>query len=242
MRIAIIGYGKMGKTIEQLALKKGHEIVLKVDVSNASTWTNMELKQADVAIEFTRPESAIENIKRCFESEVPVVSGTTGWVERMDEVRDKCNDLNGGFFYASNFSIGVNIFFEVNKILAKMMNPYENYDISMEEIHHTQKLDAPSGTAITLAEGIIEEIKRKTQWVKEDAEKKDDLSIFSKRIEKVPGTHQINYDSPIDSIEIKHTAHSRLGFAQGALLAAEWMVGKQGIYGMKNLLNLAVDD
>ena len=237
MRIAILGYGKMGKTIEQLALQKGHEIILKVDVANASTWTNQQLQNADVAIEFTRPESAVENIIRCFECGVPVVSGTTGWIELMDEVKNKCNDLNGGFFYASNFSIGVNIFFEVNKILAKMMSPYENYDISMEEIHHTQKLDAPSGTAITLAEGIMEEIKRKTRWVKEEASSKDELSIFSKRIDKVPGTHQINYDSPIDSIEIKHTAHSRLGFAQGALLAAEWMVGKQGIYGMKNLLD-----
>jgi len=237
MKIAIIGYGKMGKTIEKLAVEKGHEIILKVDITNASTWKNEQLQDADVAIEFTRPESAIENIQRCFETGVPLISGTTGWVEKMDEVKEKCIAQKGGFFYASNFSIGVNIFFELNKILAKMMNAYDHYDISMEEIHHTQKLDAPSGTAITLAEGILENVNRKSNWVKEEANSKEELSIFSKRIEKVPGTHQINYDSPIDSIEIKHTAHSRLGFAKGALLAAEWMVGKKGIYGMTDLLN-----
>lgn len=236
MKIAILGYGKMGKTIEQLALENGHEIILKVDDSNAVSWTNQQLQNADVAIEFTNPESAIKNIKRCLESSVPVVCGTTGWLEKIDEVKEKCHAENGGFFYASNFSIGVNIFFELNKILAKMMNDYPQYKITMEEIHHTQKLDAPSGTAITLAEGIIENVDRKSQWVKESNSSMEELPIFSKRIEKVPGTHQIKYDSPIDTIEIKHTAHSRLGFAKGALLAAEWMVGKKGIYGMKDLL------
>ncbi len=236
MKIAILGYGKMGKTIEQLALENGHEIILKVDDSNAVSWTNQQLQNADVAIEFTNPESAIKNIKRCLESSVPVVCGTTGWLEKIDEVKEKCHAENGGFFYASNFSIGVNIFFKLNKILAKMMNDYPQYKITMEEIHHTQKLDAPSGTAITLAEGIIENVDRKSQWVKESNSSMEELPIFSKRIEKVPGTHQIKYDSPIDTIEIKHTAHSRLGFAKGALLAAEWMVGKKGIYGMKDLL------
>lgn len=237
MKIAIIGYGKMGQTIETIALKKGHKIILKVDKENASTWTNEELQHADVAIEFTRPESAINNIIRCFEAGVPVVSGTTGWVEKMNEVNNKCNLLNGGFFYASNFSIGVNIFFELNRMLAKMMETQNSYDISIEEIHHTQKLDAPSGTAITLAEGILNEIQRKDKWVKENSESKQELSIFSKRIDKVPGTHSISYTSEIDTIEIKHTAHSRMGFAKGALMAAEWMVGKKGVYGMKDLLN-----
>lgn len=236
MKIALIGYGKMGKTIEQLALEKGYEIVLKVDFENAETWTNDELEQADVAIEFTRPESAIKNIARCFECGVPVVSGTTGWVEKMEEVKDACKKMDGGFFYASNFSVGVNLFFQLNKILAQMMKAYDSYDISLEEIHHIQKLDAPSGTAITLAEGLLQQISRKSKWVKESANQENELPIFSKRIENVPGTHSINYDSEIDSIEIKHTAHSRLGFAKGALMAAEWMKNRKGIYGMEDML------
>jgi 4-hydroxy-tetrahydrodipicolinate reductase len=236
MKIAIIGYGKMGKTIEQLAIEKGYEIILKVGLKNSNTWTNEQLKKADVAIEFTRPESAIENITRCFECDVPVISGTTGWVERMEEVKNSCKKLDGGFFYASNFSVGVNLFFKLNKILAKMMEVYDTYDISLKEIHHTQKLDAPSGTAITLAEGLLEQISRKSKWVKETAQQENELPIFSKRIENVPGTHAINYDSDIDSIEIKHTAHSRLGFAKGALMAAEWMNNRKGIYGMEDLL------
>ena len=236
MKIALIGYGKMGKTIEQLAIEKGYKIVLKVDINNAETWTNEELKEADVAIEFTRPESAIKNITRCFECGVPVISGTTGWVEKMEEVENTCKKMNGGFFYASNFSVGVNLFFKLNKILAKMMEVYDSYDISLEEIHHIQKLDAPSGTAITLAEGLLEKISRKSKWVKEAANQENELPIFSKRIENVPGTHSINYDSEIDSIEIKHTAHSRLGFAKGALMAAEWMNNRKGVYGMEDLL------
>lgn len=238
MKIALIGYGKMGKTIEQLAIKKGYEIVLKVNAQNSTTWTNEQLKKADVAIEFTRPESAIENISRCFECGIPVISGTTGWIEKMEEVKNACTKFNGGFFYASNFSIGVNLFFKLNKTLATMMEAYHSYDISLEEIHHTQKLDAPSGTAITLAEGILEKISRKNKWVKEDANHENELSIFSKRIENVPGTHSINYSSEIDSIEIKHTAHSRLGFAKGALLAAEWMKNRKGIFGMEDLLGI----
>ncbi|MFK7772546.1 MAG: 4-hydroxy-tetrahydrodipicolinate reductase [Saprospiraceae bacterium] len=236
MKIALIGYGKMGKTIEKLALKKNYQIVLKVDKNNSNNYTNEQLKKADVAIEFTRPESAIENITRCFECGVPVISGTTGWVEKMEEVKIVCKKLDGGFFYASNFSVGVNLFFKLNKILAQMMETYDSYDISLEEIHHTQKLDAPSGTAITLAEGLLDKISRKSKWVKEKANHENELPIFSKRIENVPGTHSINYDSPIDSIEIKHTAHSRLGFAKGALLAAEWMKDRNGFYGMEDLL------
>ncbi|MDB4443166.1 4-hydroxy-tetrahydrodipicolinate reductase [bacterium] len=240
MKIAIIGYGKMGKTIEQLAIEKGHEIVLKVDIKNAFTWTNEQLKKADIAIEFTRPESAIGNIIRCFECGVPVISGTTGWVEKMDKIKDTCKILDGGFFYASNFSIGVNLFFKLNKILAKMMETYSDYDVSLEEIHHTQKLDAPSGTAITLAEGLLEKISRKSKWINEAIRKESDLPIFSKRIENIPGTHSIHYDSEIDSIEIKHTAHSRLGFAKGALMAAEWMNNRKGVYSMDDLLSQTI--
>ena len=239
MKIALIGYGKMGKTIEQLALNKGYEIVLKVDKKNANTWTNEQLEQADIAIEFTQPESAIKNISRCFECGVPVISGTTGWVEKMEEVKDACKKMNGGFFYASNFSVGVNLFFQLNKVLAEMMETYDSYNISLEEIHHTQKLDAPSGTAITLAEGLLKKISRKSKWVKESGDQENELPIFSKRIENVPGTHSINYYSEIDSIEIKHTAHSRLGFAKGALMAAEWMKNRIGIYGMEDLLKLS---
>lgn len=236
MKIAILGYGKMGKTIEQLALDKGYEIILKVDANNAYTWSNEELKDADVAIEFSNPESAVINILRCFENGVPVVSGTTGWLEHMENVKVKCLAHQGGFFYASNFSLGVNIFFQLNKILANMMDSRTEYQISIEETHHTQKLDAPSGTAITIADGILEKIKRKNSWVKEKAEHKNEIPIVSKRIEKVPGTHIVTYDSTIDSIEIKHTAHSRMGFAKGALMAAEWMVGKKGIFGMEDLM------
>lgn len=239
MKIALIGLGKMGKTIEQLALEKGYEIVLKVDIQNAQIWSNEQLKQADVAIEFTQPESAIQNITRCFECGVPVISGTTGWLKKMEEVKNTCKKMDGGFFYASNFSVGVNLFFQLNKILAKMMEAYDSYDISLEEIHHIQKLDAPSGTAITLAEGLLEKISRKSKWVKEPVNQENELPIFSKRIENVPGTHSINYDSEIDSIEIKHTAHSRLGFAKGALMAAEWMKNRKGIYGMEDLLRLS---
>lgn len=236
MKIAIIGFGKMGKTIEQLALEKGYEIVLKVDSNNADSWTNEQLQQADVAIEFTQPENAVINIIRSFESQVPIVSGTTGWLEHLPQVQQKCKSLQGGFFYASNFSVGVNIFFEMNKILAKMMNQNQNYNVAIEEIHHTQKLDAPSGTAITLAEDILTQLKSKSKWVKEESQEENELPIYSKRIDKVPGTHIIQYDSPIDTIEIKHTAHSRVGFAKGALMAAEWMVNKKGIYGMKDML------
>ncbi len=236
MKIAIIGFGKMGKTIEQLALEKGYKIVLKVDSNNADSWTNEQLQQADVAIEFTRPENAVINIIRSFESQVPIISGTTGWLEHLPQVQQKCKALQGGFFYASNFSVGVNIFFEMNKILAKMMNQNQNYNVAIEEIHHTQKLDAPSGTAITIAEDILEQLKRKSKWVKEESQEENELPIYSKRIDKVPGTHIIQYESLIDTIEIKHTAHSRVGFAKGALMAAEWMVNKKGIYGMKDML------
>ncbi|MEL6924478.1 MAG: 4-hydroxy-tetrahydrodipicolinate reductase [Bacteroidota bacterium] len=236
MKIAILGYGKMGKTIEQLALDKGHEIVLRIDDKNVDQLTADNLRQADVAIEFTRPEAAVGNIGCCFDAGVPVVSGTTGWLDQMAVVKERCESKNGGLFYASNYSVGVNIFFAINRQLAKMMNEQPQYTVDMEEIHHTQKLDAPSGTAITLAEGIMDEIKGKTSWVNEATTEAQAIPIISKRIDKVPGTHSIRYRSAVDDIEICHTAHSRLGFASGALLAAEWMVGRSGVYGMKDLL------
>ena len=240
MKIALIGFGRMGKAIEALA--PHHEIVLKVDKENADNWTIPQLAKADVAIEFSQPESAFDNLVKCFEAGVPVVCGTTGWLKQREDLEKVCLEKNGGFFYASNFSIGVNIFFQLNKILAKMMDNHSQYNILLEEIHHIQKLDAPSGTAITLAEGILENTKRKEGWVKEQAIFDHEIPIRSKRIDQVPGTHSIHYSSPFDDIEIKHTAHSREGFARGAIKAAEWMVGKQGIYGMDDLLQLTMND
>ncbi len=236
MKIALIGYGKMGKTIDQLAQEAGHEVVLRIDVGNHQDLNAESLVEADVAIEFSRPESAFHNIVSCLENGVPVVSGTTGWLDRLEEAKQLVEKYQGGLFYASNYSIGVNIFFAVNKYLAKLMKRYEQYDISMEEIHHTQKLDAPSGTAITLAEGILGELQHKKTWVNEPSQAVEELPIISKRIDKVPGTHTISYECPIDNITITHTAHSREGFARGALAAAEWMVGKQGFYGMEDML------
>jgi 4-hydroxy-tetrahydrodipicolinate reductase len=236
MKIAIIGYGKMGKTIEKLVLSKGHEIGLVIDFDNQMDLSTQNLQKVDVAIEFSSPESAYDNILKCLQSGTPVISGTTGWLDKMEAVKKYCKELNGAFFYASNYSIGVNIFFEINRQLAKMMNDFPEYNISMEEIHHTQKLDAPSGTAITLANGILSNIVRKTSWINQPTTEKHHLPIISKRIDEVPGTHSIFYESPIDSIEIKHTAHSRAGFAGGAILAAEWIVGRKGCFGMKDLL------
>jgi 4-hydroxy-tetrahydrodipicolinate reductase len=235
MKIALIGYGKMGKTLEQTALKRGHEVILRLDVNNPEDFAR--LHEADVAIEFTRPESAIKNLAQCFNQGVPVVCGTTGWLDSYDAIVAQCSKNNGTFFYASNYSIGVNIFFEINRRLASMMNGYDMYDVKMEEIHHTQKLDAPSGTAITLAQGIIENIERKTNWVC-DTEGVDEksINITAKRIDPAPGTHIVTYDSPIDSIEITHTAHSREGFARGAIVAAEWLLGKKGVFSMKDML------
>lgn len=236
MKIALIGYGKMGKTIEQLAQAKGHKVVLKIDVDNRDQLTAGRLAGADVAIEFTRPESAFGNIVAALEAGIPVVSGTTGWLDRLEEIKTICAREKGAFFYASNFSIGVNIFFAVNRYLARMMEQQPQYEIEVEEIHHTQKLDAPSGTAITLAQGILDEISRKKFWVNDKDDNPEALPIISKRIDPAPGTHEIHYHSEIDSITIRHTAHSREGFAAGALMAAEWIVGKQGVFGMGDLL------
>jgi 4-hydroxy-tetrahydrodipicolinate reductase len=234
MKIALIGYGKMGKTIENIALLRGHEIVLRLDVHNPEDFKR--LAEADVAIEFTRPESAFDNIKHCIEAQTPVICGTTGWLQHYETATELCKKNDSAFFYASNYSIGVNIFFEINKRLATMMNGYPMYDVRMEEIHHTQKLDAPSGTAITLANGILENIERKTKWVNGTEGGDNDIAITAKRIDPAPGTHIVTYDSAIDTIEITHTAHSREGFATGAVLAAEWIFGKKGVFSMKDML------
>ncbi len=240
MKIALLGYGKMGKTIENIALDQGHTIELIIDENNQQERTSKNLKAADIAIEFSAPGAAFTNIQTALEAGVPVVCGTTAWLDKYDDVVSLCNQKKGAFFYASNFSIGVNIFFSLSTYLAQIMNKYEDYDVLLEEIHHTQKLDAPSGTAITLAEGIIRKMAKKTSWVNTPEFKSSEIPIISKRIEKVPGTHSIKYDSEIDAIEIQHTAHSRKGFASGALIAAEWIIGKKGIFGMKDLLKLEV--
>jgi 4-hydroxy-tetrahydrodipicolinate reductase len=234
MKIALLGYGRMGKEIEKIALQRGHEIVLKIEEKQT-----YDITLADVAIDFSIPSAAFENITHCFEKGVPVISGTTGWLDNYNEAVAICNEHQGGFIYASNFSLGVNIFFELNRQLANMMQAWEDYSISIEEIHHTKKLDAPSGTAITLAEGIIENTSKEAWELDENQTLKNQtIPITAKRIPEVPGTHSIGYDSEIDSIEIKHTAHNRKGFALGAVVAAEWIVGKTGVYTMKDVLNL----
>ncbi len=237
MRILLIGYGKMGKTIERLAEAKGHQIVGKIDMNNAKD-LRLSLENADVAIEFTNPESALNNITTCIEKKVPVICGTTGWLKEIDVVKRALETSGGAFFYASNYSIGVNIFFELNKKLAKMMNHYPEYTIQIDETHHTEKLDAPSGTAITLAEGVCENVDRKASWILSQPDQQDKVNIDSHRIGKVYGKHTVTYNSQIDHISITHDAHTRDGFAMGALLAAEWIIGKEGFYGMKDLLGI----
>ena len=232
MKIALLGYGKMGKVIERIALERGHEIVLKKDQNN----TFEGLLNADVAIDFSVPDSAVDNITECLHYGIPVISGTTGWLADYPKMVQLCEEKNGSFIYASNFSLGVNVFFELNEYLAKMMSNLKQYKVSMEEIHHTQKLDAPSGTAITLAEGVIKHSDY-ANWTLETPIS-NEIHIEAKRIENVPGTHSIFYDSEVDQIEIKHTAHSREGFALGAVVAAEWLVGKKGVFTMKNVLGL----
>ncbi len=236
MRIMLIGYGKMGKTIEQIALKRGHTIPVKIDVTNGADLKNITSKDVDAAIEFTQPESAFENIKQCIENGIPVVSGTTGWLDRKPEIEALCKIKGGAFFYASNYSVGVNLFFHFNKYLAKIMNNHPEFEVSTEEIHHTAKKDSPSGTGITLAEGILENIGRKQKWVNSETTNPGELSIVSKRIDPYPGEHSVFYNSPIDSIVITHTAHSREGFATGAVMAAEFIAGKKGIFGMDDML------
>jgi len=236
MKIALIGYGKMGHAIEEIALQRGHEIVLRITDENIEDFSNENIQRADVAIEFTNPHSAVENILSCLKANVAVVCGTTGWLTQLKLIEEKCKELNGAFLYASNFSVGVNIFFELNKKLAGLLKPHPSYRVAIEEIHHTQKKDAPSGTAITLAEQIIEVSDEKNKWVNNDTTNKNELSIISKRIDEVPGTHSVKYSSAVDDIEIIHTAHNRKGFAEGAVLAAEFLQGKKGIYSMKEVL------
>lgn len=235
MKIALLGYGKMGKEIEKIAVSRGHEIVLKIGANNLDDLNIENLSKANVAIEFSRPDTALKNIKLCFSSNVPVVVGTTGWLDSLDECIAQTK-VGAGLFYASNFSVGVNIFFEVNRKLAQLMSPYSDYKIEMEEIHHTQKLDAPSGTAITLAEGVIEGVKGVSGWTNEGTVAKENVGIISKRIESVPGTHVVTYENDIDEIYIRHTAHNRKGFALGAVLASEFMNGRSGFHGMKDML------
>lgn len=236
MKIALIGYGKMGQTIEKIAVSRGHEIVCVIDVNNAQDMDSDAFKSADVAIEFTRPESAIANLRKCFAAQVPVVCGTTGWVAEMPKVRKEMEAADACLFWASNFSIGVNVFFAVNSYLAGIMDNFSDYNVSMTEIHHIHKLDAPSGTAITLAEGILEKVQRKSQWVDEIESDPADLAIKAVREGEVPGTHIITYESEIDTITITHEAKNRQGFALGAVIAAEFTAGKKGFLGMQDML------
>ena len=235
MKIALFGYGKMGKEIEQIALQRGHEIVLKINEGE-----QYDISIADIAIDFSVPNAALSNIVSCFKNNVPVISGTTGWLDNFDKAIDVCKENNGSFIYASNFSIGVNIFFQLNKQLASMMKTFNDYSINVEEIHHTKKLDTPSGTAITLAEGIINHTSKRDWQLKKSQTKINagTILIEAKRVPDVPGTHIISYESQIDSIEIKHTAHNRKGFALGAIIAAEWLNNKIGIYTMEDVLNI----
>lgn len=235
MKIALIGYGKMGKTIEQIAIARGHEIVARIDIDNQQDFESAEFKSADVAIEFSQPQSAMDNYRRAFAAGVKVVSGTTGWLESMPEVKEACANGNT-FFYSSNYSLGVNIFFALNKYLAKIMNGFANYEVSMEETHHIHKLDAPSGTAITLAEGIIENISRKEGWVEGVEPNAQQIGITSFRRDEVPGIHTIKYESDVDTITITHDAKSRAGFALGAVVAAEFIKDKTGFITMQDML------
>lgn len=236
MNIAIIGYGRMGKEIEQMALDRGHKVLLKIDENNVNSITKEDFKNIDVAIEFTVPESAFSNIDLCFKNKIPVVSGTTGWLNKFDIILDKCKNENQTFFYASNYSIGVNLLFKLNKDLAKMMNNYPAYNVKVEETHHTKKVDAPSGTAITIIEGLIENIERKNKWEEEKENSDDTIAVKSFREGNVPGNHKIIYESEFDKIIIEHDAKSRKGFALGAVLAAEFIADKKGYYTMNDLL------
>lgn len=247
MKIAILGFGKMGQIIEQFAMERGHDVVLKVNADNLDELTISNLKNSDVAIDFSTPDCVLQNIALCFDAGVAIVVGTTGWYGRLQEVKNQCIEGNNTLLYASNFSVGVNVFFFVNRVLAKIMNRYPQYEVQVEEIHHTEKLDSPSGTAMSIAEGIIGELNRKNEWVNEligsHSElitKPDQLLIESHRIEDVPGTHTVIYSSEVDDIEFKHKAHSRAGFALGAVLAAEWVHGKNGFYNVTDMFDFSV--
>lgn len=234
MKIALLGYGKMGKEIEKIALKRGHSIIIKADIDS-----EYDITEADVAIDFSVPTAAVSNICNCIDNNVPVISGTTGWLKKYDNVVEQCNKKKGAFIYASNFSLGVNIFFELSATLAKMMSQLKQYNVSIEEIHHTQKLDAPSGTAITLADGIVQNTDFEDWKLVEDDPNENEIPITAKRIENVPGTHTVSYQSEVDSIDMTHTAHNRQGFALGAVIAAEWILDKTGVFTMKDVLNIS---
>ena len=243
MKIALIGYGKMGKAIHELAnekneklVKKHYDISLIIDVDNRNSITKEDLQQVDVAIEFTSPHTAVENIKWCFDADIPVVVGSTGWTDNLTEINQYAIDNNKAFLFAPNFSIGVNIFFEVNRYLAQIMNNHDEYNILLEEIHHTEKKDAPSGTGLHAALDILKRIERKKDWINNETKNIETLSILSKREENVPGTHIVTYESAIDKIDLIHTAHNRKGFAGGALLAADWILNKKGAYSMEDVL------
>lgn len=238
MNIALIGYGKMGKAIHEIAKQRGHEAVLIIDLDNQADFNAENLAKVDVAIEFTSPHTAFANVIKCLEHKVPVVCGSTGWLDKLDEAKKVAAENKTGLIVASNFSVGVNIFFEVNKRLAQLMAGQDNYDVTLKEIHHTAKKDAPSGTAITLAEQVLDAVTRKSNWVNDVAQNPTELSIISERIDPAPGTHFVKYSSAVDDIEIIHTAHNRTGFALGAVLAAEFLKGKEGFFGMKEVLNL----
>jgi 4-hydroxy-tetrahydrodipicolinate reductase len=238
MKIALIGYGKMGKAIEEIAVNRAHEIVLRVGIENLEDNTIENIIKADLAIEFTGPESAFDNIKRCADAGVPVVCGSTGWLKDLSSAEEYIKEKNTAFLYASNFSVGVNIFFAVNEKLAELMSRQDNYNVELTEIHHTEKKDAPSGTAITLAEQVLQRFPSKTRWVNKAAQTKEELAIISERTDPAPGTHRVRYFSGIDDIEIIHTAHNRRGFATGAVLAAEFLKDKKGIFTMKDVLGI----
>ncbi len=238
MKIALLGYGKMGKEIEKIALERKHEITLVIDINNQHEFSVENLKKSDVAIDFSTPQTAYANILKCFEAGIPVVCGTTGWLDKLEDIRERCADNTQTFFYASNYSVGVNVFFALNRMLASLMNQLPDYDAEIKEIHHIHKLDAPSGTAITLANDLITTVDRKKQWELGQASSKDTLKITAVRENEVPGTHIITWDSPVDRIEIMHEAKSRKGFALGAVLAAEFIKDKKGVYSMEDMLKL----
>lgn len=236
MKLGILGYGKMGKEVEKIALAQKHEIVWRINSSNRASLTISEIQKADAVIEFTSPETVIENLKLCFEAKVPVITGSTGWYQDFEEIRKICIQEQGSLFYASNFSIGVHLFFQINRYAAELFNQYAQYNISISETHHTQKKDAPSGTAITTAEVLLEKLDRKNNWTLEKEESNESIAIAAHRVENVPGTHEVSFSSEIDTIKIEHIAHNRQGFASGAVKAAEWMKDKIGVYTMSDLL------
>jgi len=237
MRIVLIGYGKMGKEIERIAINRGHQIVSTIDIGNPDDLISLTNKEVDVAIEFSNPVSAFSNIMKCIEKQIPIVCGTTGWLEKKAEVEKATQSFNSTFFYASNYSIGVNLFFKLNKQLAKLMQPHAGYDIYTNEIHHLEKKDSPSGTAITIAEGIMSQYPNKNKWVNNEIPGADEIAIWSQRESTKPGTHTVKYISKVDQIEVTHEAFSREGFALGAVIAAEWILGKKGVLGMDDMLN-----